>query len=154
VIEYGRPALKGRNFADMTKKLPGDRIWRAGAGEVTTFSTEAALVLGGKVVPPGKYSLYIHCPDSGGYSLVLNRDLGQPLGKIWAAAPAALANQPYPRFEYAKEVGDKEVARAPLKMTNVTAVEVLTYSFAPAGNGATLTLSWGEQAWSVEIQPK
>ena len=29
-IEYGSPALKGRNLAEFMQKLPADRIWRAG----------------------------------------------------------------------------------------------------------------------------
>jgi hypothetical protein len=30
VIEYGRPALKGRTLDALMKDLPEDRIWRAG----------------------------------------------------------------------------------------------------------------------------
>jgi hypothetical protein len=152
-IDYGQPALKGRKFAELTKNLPGDRMWRAGSGIVTTLATEADLLVGGKKVPAGKYSVYVHCPESGSYSLVLNRDLGQPLGKLWAAAPASQANEPYPHFEYAKEIADKEVARVPLKQTSGSAADILTYSFKPSGNGTSLTIAWGDQAWAVEVQP-
>ena len=40
-IDYGRPALKGRDLNVLMKDLPADRIWRAGENEVTTFTTEA-----------------------------------------------------------------------------------------------------------------
>jgi hypothetical protein len=30
VVDYGRPALKGRSTSDLMAKLPEDRIWRAG----------------------------------------------------------------------------------------------------------------------------
>ena len=152
-IDYGRPALKGRNFADLMKQLPADRIWRAGSGAVTTFATAADLLIGGKRIPAGKYSLYVHCPEMGNYAVVLNSDLGQPLGKIWAAAPPNRANEPYPHFDYSKEIGAKEVIRAALTKSSVPATDLLTYAFKSSGSGATLTLTWGDQAWSLEIQP-
>ncbi len=152
-IDYGRPALQGRNFADLMKKLPQDRMWRAGSGAVTILSTDTDLLIGGKKVPVGKYSLYVHCPETGSYSLVLNRDLGQPLSKIWSAAPANLANEPYPHLEYTKEIGAGEVARATSEKSTVPETDLLTYSFEPSGRGAVLTISWGTQAWSVGIQP-
>jgi hypothetical protein len=152
-IDYGQPALKGRKFADLMKQLPGDRMWRAGAGAVTILSTDADLMVGGKRVPAGKYSVYIHCPETGDYSLVLSSDLGQPLGKIWSEAPPNQANEPYPHFEYTKEIAGKEVARVSLKHAAAPATDVLTYAFSPAGKGAGLTISWGDQAWSVDVQP-
>jgi hypothetical protein len=152
-IDYGQPVLKGRKFAELTKQLPGDRMWRAGSGAVTILATEADLLVGGKRVPAGKYSVYIHCPESGNYSLVLNRDLGQPLGKLWAEAPPSQAKEPYPHFEYAKEIADKEVARVPLSQSSGPVADVLSYAFKPSGNGATLTIAWGDQAWAVDLQP-
>jgi hypothetical protein len=152
-IDYGRPQLKGRALGDLMKQLPADRIWRAGSGAVTTFATAADLLIGGKRVPAGKYSLYVHCPETGNYAVVLNSDLGQPLGKIWAAAPPNRANEPYPHFDYSKEIGAKEVVRAALTKSSVPATDLLTYAFKSSGSGATLTLTWGDQAWSLEIQP-
>ena len=151
-VDYGRPALKGRDLAALMKQLPADRIWRAGSGAVTTFATAADLLIGGKRIPAGKYSLYVHCPEMGNYAVVLNSDLGQPLGKIWAAAPPNRANEPYPHFDYSKEIGAKEVIRAALIKSSVPATDLLTYAFKSSGSGATLTLTWGDQAWSLEIQ--
>jgi hypothetical protein len=152
-IDYGRPALKGRSFADLMKQLPQDRMWRAGSGAVTIFSTDTDLLIGGKKVSAGKYSLYIHCPETGTYSLVLNSDLGQPLSKVWSAAPANVANEPYPHFEYTKEIGAGEVLRAALIKSTVPETDLLMYSFKPSGKGAVLTISWGTEAWSVDVQP-
>ncbi len=152
-IDYGRPALKGRNLADLMKQLPQDRMWRAGSGAVTILSTEADLLVGGKKVPAGKYSVYIHCPDSGDYSLVLNRDLGQPLSKIWSEAPPSQANEPYPHFEYTREIGTSEVVRAALTKTSVPETDLLTYALKQSGSGAVLTISWGTQAWSLALEP-
>ncbi len=153
-IEYGRPALKGRNLAELMKKLPADRIWRAGAGAVTTLNTETDLVIGGEKVSAGKYSLYLFCPESGDYALVINSDLGMPLGSIIPNISPDRADQPYPHFfNYSGEIADKELARIPLKQADMPNSDSFTYSFQPAGKGALLVLSWGDQAWTVDLQP-
>ena len=41
-----------------------------------------------------------------------------------------------------------------MKATKVAApADVFTISFAPKGKGADLTLAWGNEAWSVDVQP-
>jgi hypothetical protein len=153
-IEYGRPLLKGRPLADLMKMLPPDRIWRAGSGPVTILTTETALNIGGKKVPAGNYSLYMHCPVSGNYALVINSELDQPPGSELPKASANRSNRPYPHFiDYTGEIGKKEVARIPLKQIASPKSEVLVYSFEPEGKGAILKISWGEQTWTVEFQP-
>ncbi len=152
-VDYGNPSLKGRTFDDLAKQLPADRVWRAGSGAVTTMTSETALTIGGKMVPAGKYSLYVHCPVEGEYSLLVNKDLGQPLGKIWAAAPAAQANEPYPHFEYQKEIGSQEVARIPMKKGTEAGGDRFTISFKSlAPESALLLMSWGDRSWSLEIK--
>ena len=86
VIDYGRPALKGRTIDALMKDLPEDRIWRAGENQVTTIDTQTGLNVGGKPVPAGKYSLYVHAPAQGDWALVINKNLGIPLVEIWAEA--------------------------------------------------------------------
>src|SRR5262245_21121406 len=58
-IDYGRPALKGRAMGELLKQLPPDKIWRAGENEVTMLSSEGDLMIGGKKVAAGKYSVYV-----------------------------------------------------------------------------------------------
>jgi hypothetical protein len=154
-VDYGRPALKGRAIDALLKQLPPDRIWRAGENEVTTFSTEADLEIGGKAVTAGKYSLYVHVPTSGKWALVLNSDLGQPLGSIWKEAPENLKNLPYPYLDgYEQKIKAKEVLRVELNHGKSEApTENFTISFAPKGKSSTMTLAWGDQAWSTEITP-
>jgi hypothetical protein len=53
-VEYGRPALKGRNPEELLK--PG-QVWRMGSDAATTLSTQASLKFGDKVIPAGKYVL-------------------------------------------------------------------------------------------------
>ena len=154
-IDYGRPALKGRDLNVLMKDLPEDRVWRAGENEVTTFTTEAPVSIGGKTVPAGKYSLYVNADEKGAWSLILNSDLGIPLGKIWDKAPDNMKNAPWPHLEgYTKSVGDKEVVRAKMTATKVGApADLYTMSLAPKGKDAELTLAWGNEAWSIAVKP-
>ena len=153
-IEYGRPLLKGRALAELMKQLPPDRVWRAGSGPLTVLSTETDLAIGGKKVPAGDYSLYMHCPENGDFALIINRDIGAPSNGPLEKAMSDRSNRAYPHFmDYTMAIADKEVARIPLKQIKSSKSEVLVYSFDPAGDGALLTISWGGQAWTVEFQP-
>ena len=152
-VDYGRPALKGRTIDALLKQLPPERIWRAGENEVSTFSTDADVKVGGKAVKAGKYSLYIHVPASGKWALVLNSDLGQPLGVLWKEAPENLKAMPYPYLgDYEQKIKAKEVLRVDLKPGKAAApAENFTISLEPKGAAATMTLAWGDQIWSTEI---
>lgn len=154
-LEYGRPSLKGRSFEELIKQLPADRMWRAGVDQVTTLTTAAALSVGGKTVPAGKYTVYIHAPEAGDYAFVLNKDLGVPLKEIFPAAPPALANEPWPHIDdYGKAIGDKEVVRTPMKKVEVKApADLFTIAATPSGKGTTLTFTWGDRGWATDLQP-
>ncbi len=152
-VDYGRPSLKGRSVDELTAKLPEDRMWRAGMNQVTVLKTEADLMVGGKNVPAGKYSLYVHAPEKGEWSLVLNSVLGQPLGKVWEQAPENMAKEPWPHFAYAKEIADKEVARVPMKSGQMNPpADLFTIDLKSAGDGAVMKMSWGDRSWTVELK--
>jgi hypothetical protein len=154
-IDYGRPALKGRDLETLMKQLPPDRVWRAGENQVSTFATGTDLTIGGKKVPAGKYSLYVHAGEKGEWALILNSDAGVPLGQIWDKAPENLKNAPWPHLgDYTKAVGTKEVVRARMKAAKASApADLFTISFTPRGAGAELNLAWGSEAWSVDVAP-
>ena len=154
-IDYGRPALKSRPLGELIKQLSADRVWRAGDDQVTTLTTETDLTIGGKRVKAGKYSVYVHLPEDGSRNLILNTDLGQPLKTIFAAAPANLANEPWPYIgNYQAKIADKEVLRASMKKeTGASPADMFTIDLAPAADGAKLKLSWGDESWSVDLKP-
>jgi hypothetical protein len=152
-VEYGQPSLGGRAFDELMKQLPEDRIWRAGTNQVTTLATDLALMVGDKKVPAGKYSVYVHCPEQGDYALVLNKVLGQPLGKLWAEAPDHLKNEPWPHMSYTKEIGDQEAARVTMKKVAVDQpADRFTIKLAEVQGGAQMTLLWGDRAWAVDLK--
>ena len=154
-IEYGRPSLKGRTMAALLARLPEDRMWRAGENQVTTLTTEAPLLIGGKRVPAGTYSLYVHVPATGPWSLVLNTDKGVPLGSIFPGARPEMKDAPWPHIsDYRKSIAGKEVVRAAMTQSMVSEpVDVFTIRLPPLGKGAIVALSWGDQSWSLPIEP-
>lgn len=153
-IEYGRPALGGRNMTDLLSQLPADRIWRAGVDQATTLTTDTDIIIGGKRVKAGKYTVYVHAPATGDYSLVLNTDPGVPLKTIFPAAPPEVADALWPRLgDYGKVTGT-EVLRVPLrKAAAPTAMDRFLIGLAPARNGqSSITLTWGDQSWTTDIK--
>ena len=154
-IDYGQPQLKGRDLQELMKQLPPDRIWRAGVNQVSTLTTGADLVIGGTKVPAGKYSVYVHAGETGGWSFILNKDLGVPLGQIFDGAPDNMKNEPWPHLgDYTEAIKDQEVVRAEMKPVKGAApADSFTMKFVPAGDGADLTLAWGDLAWKVDVKP-
>ena len=73
-VNYGRPSARGRKIVGGV--VPYNQIWRTGANEATTLSTEVELVLGGTTIPRGTYSLYT-LPSKSSWRLVVNKEVGQ-----------------------------------------------------------------------------
>lgn len=150
VIEYGRPMLKGRSLDELMKSLPEDRVWRAGENQVTTLETGAAIMLGDKKIPAGKYSLYMYAPAQGDWALLVNKHLGIPLGEMYDKAPPELAKEPWPMLAgYDKNIKDQEVARIPLQSVPGSGSDTFTIAF----KGDQLTMTWGDKGWATTVKP-
>jgi hypothetical protein len=163
-ISYGRPALKGRGLDELMKALPADRIWRAGENQVTTLKAEGDLMLGSQKVAAGTYSVYVHIPESGDWSLVLNSDPGIEVGKLLQLLrpgspplPPERASLLWPRLDgYSKNIADKEVARAAMKPAPAgftSSADAFTMTLAEAKGAAVLSMAWADQAYSIELRP-
>src|SRR6202041_4041411 len=54
-VDYSSPRAKGRKiFGEL---VPYGQVWRAGANEATTLTTDTAITVGGKTVPAGTYKI-------------------------------------------------------------------------------------------------
>jgi hypothetical protein len=73
-IDYSRPSLKGRKLGQ--ELAPYGQVWRTGANEATTLTTEIDLEIGGIKVPAGKYTIYT-LPAQGAWKLIINKQTGQ-----------------------------------------------------------------------------
>jgi hypothetical protein len=153
-IDYGRPALNGRKVDELVAQLPADRVWRAGANEVTTLTTTTDLLIGGKKVPAGKYSVYVYAPATGDWALILNTDPGVPLKTIFPAAPPERADHLWPILDGYSKIAAKEVVRVPMRLaTAKEPMDRFLISLEPARGGASaITLTWGDRAWTVDVK--
>ncbi len=61
-VLYNRPLKKGREIFGAL--VPYDQVWRTGANEATTFTTNKFLVIDGTTVPTGTYTLWTVPQDS------------------------------------------------------------------------------------------
>jgi len=154
-IDYGQPKARRPRPRRADEAAAPRRVWRAGENQVTTLTTGADLMIGGTKVPAGTYSVYVHAGEPGGWSFILNKDLGVPLGEVWAEAPDNMKSEPWPHLgDYTEAIKGEEVLRAGMKpVKKASPTDPFTMSFAPSGDGADLTLAWGDQAWQVDIQP-
>ena len=75
-IRYGRPILRGRQgiFRDGgeygQRIYAGAPLWRVGADQTTTFTTEADLVIGGQRLEAGEYTMFADLADPSAWTLI------------------------------------------------------------------------------------
>lgn len=73
-INYSSPAVKGRKI--WGGLVPYDKVWRLGANEATIFETSKDIMVEGKKLPAGKYSLYA-IPGEKEWTFIFNSKTGQ-----------------------------------------------------------------------------
>ncbi len=69
-LEYGRPNVKGR--AIWGSLVPHGRVWRTGADEATTITFDQAVLVEGKRLEAGTYSLFT-IPGESEWTIVFNK---------------------------------------------------------------------------------
>ncbi len=150
VVSYGRPLLRGRtgifgSGADYGKRVnPDASIWRLGANDTTTLTTQAPLQIGNGTIQPGVYNLFADLKATG-WTLVLNTQPRQP--KYDPNDKVLL----YGAYNYDPK-GD--ALRAPMTVrTTDTAVEQLTIGFVNVTNAsATFTVMWDKTVASIDFR--
>jgi hypothetical protein len=142
IIQYGRPYKKGRQIFGEAGGLgtigagsalvPYGQIWRTGADEATTLTTDGDLMIGTLRVPKGSYALFT-LPGKDEWTLVVNKT-----AKQWGA------------FSYDKK---EDLGRVPMKVGSAAApVEQFTIAIEPTGERkATLKLSWDKVVATVPL---
>lgn len=71
-VFYNRPSKKGREiFGDL---VPYNEVWRTGANEATTFSTDKEIGFGDKLIPAGTYTLWT-IPQKTQWTVILNTEM-------------------------------------------------------------------------------
>lgn len=71
-VAYARPLARGRKiFGGL---VPFDTLWRTGASECTVLTLKEDVIIGGKKMGAGKYSLF-SIPTANDWTIVLNSDV-------------------------------------------------------------------------------
>ena len=145
-IIYGRPIKRGRDLwgsgADYGKPaLVGAPVWRAGANVSTRLKTEVPLVVGGKTIAPGEYSLFIDVKLNNWTFIV----------STWAAQKTfdpANKTALWGAYGY---TADKDVVRTQMKLDTLpVSFEQLSWQFANVSDaGGTMVLTWDKVMASV-----
>jgi len=148
-ITYGRPLKRGRDLwgsgADYGKAaLVGTPIWRAGANVSTRLKTEVPLVINGKTLAPGEYSLFIDLKENN-WTFVVS---------TWPAATTFDPNNKEALWGSYFYTPDKDVLRAPMKLETLPhSVEQLTWEFVDMSDaGGAMAIRWDKQMASVSFK--
>ncbi len=131
VVRYGRPSLRGRDA--WVGGVLGDSLWRLGANEATTLETSGAIVLGGRRLPRGSYSLWVAAhPDEKVFDLIVNSQHGQ-----WGTEHHA----------------ERDIFQVPLRIgTLPTATQRLTILLDSSERPARLRIQWGLRELSLPVK--
>ncbi|HZP18117.1 MAG TPA: DUF2911 domain-containing protein [Terriglobales bacterium] len=131
-VDYSSPRMKGRKiFGEL---VPYNEVWRTGANEATSFVTTANLMVEGKDVPAGSYTIFtLPAPDK--WTLIINKHTN-----MWGIP-----------YKYESE----ELARVPMQVSKTPGpVENFTISFDRAGGACTMQLSWENTQASAKFTEK
>jgi hypothetical protein len=131
-VNYSSPRRRGRRiFGDL---VPFGEVWRAGADDATSFVPNVDVIVGGKNVPAGKYTLFT-LPTPTKWTLILSKKTGE-----WGI--------PYPGEKF-------DFARMEMKVSKLSSpLENFTISFDQAGASCTMKLDWETTRASIDIAEK
>jgi hypothetical protein len=131
-VNYSSPRRRGRKiFGDL---VPFGEVWRAGADDATSFVPNVDVVVGGRNVPAGRYTLFtLPAPDK--WTLIVSKKIGE-----WGI--------PYPgeKFDFARM--EMKVSKLPSPLEN------FMISFDQSGTSCTMKLDWETTRASIDIAEK
>ena len=132
-IEYSSPRVRERKiFGGL---VPYGRVWILGANEATSFVPTTNVMIGGKSVPAGHYSLFA-VPQSDAWTLIVNKTPRENIGRM---------------SFYPGEASD--LVRVPVTTSKLPSTEEnFTISFVRNGGTCELRFDWEQTRASVTVQ--
>jgi hypothetical protein len=132
-IEYSRPYVKGRDVWDPNGSLaPFGKVWRTGADEATTLTTEGDLMIGSLHVPAGTYALFT-IPGPQEWTLIVNK-----VPKQWGA------------FKYDEKMDLGRVKMKAAAQSSSTEQFTIELS-ATGGSNGVLKMTWEKLSASIPV---
>ena len=131
-VIYSRPQKEGRViFGDL---IEYNKVWRLGANEATEIEFFRDVVIAGKKITKGRYTLYA-IPTSTNWTVILNKDTD-----TWGA------------FVYDQK---KDVMRTEVPIQVLPApVEVFSMNFIRTDKGANLVIAWENVSAALPLEFK
>jgi hypothetical protein len=129
---YSSPRMTGRKIYGAL--VPFGQVWRTGANEATTFVTTSDLVVDGKSVPAGSYTIFT-VPTADKWTLIVNKKTGE-----WGI--------PY-KYE------SDELARIEMRVAKLPSpVENFAISYDKSATGCKMNIDWETTRASVDMTAK
>ena len=130
-IEYNRPVARGRALFGALVKW--DSVWHPGADSATRISFDKDVVLEGKPLAAGEYSMWLIPREKAPWTVILNRE-------------AHVFHSPYPGEQH-------DALRVAVTPERGAHMEVLAYYFPIVARDSTvLRMHWGETIVPVRIK--
>nr|WP_068889751.1 DUF2911 domain-containing protein [Pedobacter panaciterrae] len=130
-VVYSRPAKKGREIFGVLEQF--DKVWRVGANEATEIKFYKPVVIAGKKIKAGTYSLFA-IPNKDVWTIIINKQTDK-----WGLT-----------YNQEKDVLRTDVPTKALTNT----VESLCITFTPQEKGANLIIAWDKTYVELPIDLK
>ena len=139
-VNYSSPSKKGRKvFGGL---VPYGEVWRTGANEPTTFSTDHDIYFGEQPIPAGTYSLWT-VPNQEVWTIILNSEVPD-WGVTLLSGGRKTTRNP-----------EADVARVSTAALNLPfAEEDFTIDFKIISKAVFMSLTWDQTEVLVEISPQ
>ena len=129
-IEYSRPSMRGREvFGNL---VPFGKVWRTGADNSTKISFDTDVIISGKTVQSGTYSIF-SIPNKESWEIIFYSDV-----ELWGV-PRDWSD-------------DKIVFSSIYKVNKINTVETFTISFNDlTNNDVNMNISWENTSVDIKI---
>ncbi|MEP6724281.1 MAG: DUF2911 domain-containing protein [Bacteroidota bacterium] len=128
-LVYSRPQRNGRNvFGEL---LEYNKVWRLGANEATEVEFYKDVVIGGKIIPKGRYTLYA-IPSEDKWTIIVNKETD-----IWGAF----------KYDSGKDIVRSDVA----VQKQAEPLEAFTMFFEKTTNGFAIIATWDNALVALPI---
>ena len=129
-IEYSRPSMRGREvFGNL---VPFGKVWRTGADNSTKISFDTDVIISGKTVQSGTYSIF-SIPNKESWEIIFYSDV-----ELWGV-PRGWSD-------------DKIVFSSTYKVNKTNTVETFTISFNDlTNNDVNMNISWENTSVDIKI---
>ena len=134
-VSYSSPRVRGRKVHGADGLNPDGQVWRAGAQEATSFVPNTDIVVGGKDVAAGSYTIFV-IPNPDKWTFIVSKKTGE-----WGI--------PYPGAQF-DLIRTDEMKPSALPSN----VENFTISFDNKGKSCVLNMDWALTRASIKIDEK